>query len=157
MNYINIGKYVNTHGIKGEIRIISNFSRKDLVFVPGTIIYIGDNKKEYKIKTYRRHKNYDMITLYNVDNINDIEYLKNSNIYIDKNILNVDYLLEDLLDYIAIIDNKEYKILDIIEDKENKILVLDKKIMVPFVDEFIIKVDSKNKKVYIKNMEGLVL
>ena len=31
---IKIGKYVNTHGIKGEIRILSNFSRKDLVFMP---------------------------------------------------------------------------------------------------------------------------
>jgi 16S rRNA processing protein RimM len=157
MNYINIGKYVNTHGIKGEIRIISDFSRKDLVFIPENIIYIGDNRKEYKIKTYRRHKQYDMITLYNVESINDIEYLKNSNIYIDKNILNVDYILEDLLEYIAIIDNNEYKILDIIENKKNKILVLEKNIMIPFIDEFISKIDSKNKKVYIKDMEGLIL
>jgi ribosomal 30S subunit maturation factor RimM len=29
--------------------------------------------------------------------------------------------------------------------------------MIQFIDEFISKIDSKNKKVYIKDMEGLIL
>jgi ribosomal 30S subunit maturation factor RimM len=29
--------------------------------------------------------------------------------------------------------------------------------MIPLVDEFIIKVDSNEKKIYIKNMKGLIL
>ena len=45
---IKIGKYVNTHGIKGEIRILSNFSRKDLVFMPNKKIYI----KQYELSLY---------------------------------------------------------------------------------------------------------
>ena len=32
MNYLYIGKLVNTHGIKGEVRILSNFRHKDKVF-----------------------------------------------------------------------------------------------------------------------------
>ena len=32
MNWIYIGKIVNTHGIKGEVRLLSNFSKKALVF-----------------------------------------------------------------------------------------------------------------------------
>ena len=39
---LKIGKYVNTHGIKGEIRILSNFSRKDLIFIPNFKIYIKE-------------------------------------------------------------------------------------------------------------------
>ena len=31
MNYLYIGKLVNTHGIKGEVRILSNFIHKDKV------------------------------------------------------------------------------------------------------------------------------
>jgi 16S rRNA processing protein RimM len=157
MEYLKIGKYVNTHGIKGEIRILSNFSRKDLVFIPKNIIYMGNEKKEYIIKSYRKHKQYDMITLYNVDNINDIESLKDSDIYIDKSMLNVEYLLEDLTTYNAIIDENKYNVIDIIENKKNKILVLEQNIMVPFIDEFIIKIDSNNRIIYIKNMEGLIL
>ena len=41
MNYIYIGKIVNTHGLKGEIRILSDFEFKDKVFVPNMKIYIG--------------------------------------------------------------------------------------------------------------------
>ena len=33
MEYIKIGKIVNTHGIKGEIRLLSNFKYKEKVFV----------------------------------------------------------------------------------------------------------------------------
>ena len=44
--YIYIGKIVNTHGLKGEIRILSDFDFKDRVFVPGIKFYLG-RKKEY--------------------------------------------------------------------------------------------------------------
>lgn len=65
---IYVGKYIGTHGLKGEIKILSNFSRKDLVFVPNNIIYI--DSRPYKILTHRVHKNYNMVTL---EGINDIK------------------------------------------------------------------------------------
>ena len=51
MKYIYIGKIVNTHGIKGEIRILSDFLKKDLVFKKDFILYIGPNKEKEIIKT----------------------------------------------------------------------------------------------------------
>ena len=45
MKYVLIGKLVNTHGLKGEVRILSNFKYKDKVFIPGMKIYIGRDKK----------------------------------------------------------------------------------------------------------------
>ena len=47
---INIGKYVNTHGIKGEIKLISNFSRKDLAFQKDNKIYIDNKEFIFQIK-----------------------------------------------------------------------------------------------------------
>ena len=67
---IYIGKIVNTHGIKGELRILSNFSSKNKVFIPQMPIYI-DNQKEI-INSYRHHKMFDMITLKNYNNINEV-------------------------------------------------------------------------------------
>ena len=61
MNKIFIGKVVSTHGIKGEIRILSDFPYKDKVFIVNNKIIIDD--KEYIIKSYRVHKGYDMVTL----------------------------------------------------------------------------------------------
>ena len=144
-NMLKIGKYVNTHGIKGEIRILSDFSRKDLIFIPNFKIYI-DNK-EYIIKTYRKHKNYDMITLEGINNINDIIDLKGSSVYINRDDIK-EFIDEDLYDYKIVYKDKEYKIIDILISKGNKILVLDNNKMIPYVSDFIIKIDTDNKILY---------
>ena len=41
-----IGKILNFHGIKGEVRILSDFEFKDKVFVPNMKIYVGRKKEE---------------------------------------------------------------------------------------------------------------
>ena len=77
MKYLYIGKIVNTHGIKGEVRILSDFEYKDLVFKVNNKLYLGDQKEEIIINSYRHHKNYEMITFNNITNINDVlKYLK---------------------------------------------------------------------------------
>lgn len=144
---IKLGKYVNTHGIKGEIRILSDFSRKDLVFKSGFKIYIKDN--EYIIKTYRKHKEYDMVTLEGIENINDILSLKGNFVYIKRSDIE-GFIEEDLFSYKVISNNKEYKIIDILDNKAHKILVLEGNIMIPYVDEFIEKKDDNNKIIYMK-------
>lgn len=75
MNYLYIGKLVNTHGIKGEVRILSNFRHKDKVFVKGFKFYVGKDKKEYVVETYRKHKNFDMVVFKDNYDINLIEHL----------------------------------------------------------------------------------
>ena len=53
MEYVYIGKIVSTHGIKGEIKIISDFDYKDKVFKKGINIYIGQNHCHEVINTYQ--------------------------------------------------------------------------------------------------------
>lgn len=150
---LKIGKYVNTHGIKGEIRILSDFSRKDLIFIPNFKIYI-DNK-EYIIKTYRKHKNYDMITLEGINNINDIIDLKGSSVYINRDDIK-EFIDEDLYDYKIVYKDKEYKIIDILISKGNKILVLDNNKMIPYVSDLIIKIDTDNKILYMNLPDNML-
>ena len=56
MEYLYLGKIVNTHGIKGEIRILSDFKYKSDVFKIGNNLYIGKNKIQEVINSYRVHK-----------------------------------------------------------------------------------------------------
>lgn len=150
---IRIGKYVNTHGIKGEIRILSDFSRKDLVFKKGFKIYIKDN--EFIINSYRKHKDYDMVTLDGINNINYIIDLKGNYVYIKREDIS-SFIDEDLYEYSVIIKDKEYKIINIIENKAHKILVLDNNVMVPYVKEFIEKKDDIEKNLYMKLPDNLM-
>ena len=140
-----VGKYVNTHGIKGEIRILSDFSRKDLIFKPKFKLYI--NNKEFIIKSYRKHKKYDMITFEGINSINDIEYLKGNNVYIRRDDIN-EFIDEDLYKYLISVNSKLYKIKNILMNNFQKILVLENDKMVPYVDDFILKKDDKKKIIY---------
>lgn len=45
-----VGEIVNTHGIKGELRIVSDFKYKDSVFVKGKKLYLGKENKKSLLK-----------------------------------------------------------------------------------------------------------
>ena len=84
MKYIYIGKIVNTHGLKGEIRILSDFKYKELIFKDNFKIYIGEDKIPEVINSYRHHKIFDMITIKGINNINDVLKYKGKRVYVNK-------------------------------------------------------------------------
>lgn len=157
MDLIYIGKIVNTHGLKGEIRIISDFKYKLDVFKNNNIVYIDNNK--YIIKSYRHHKIYDMITLDSINSIEEAENLKSLNIYINREDYEFKgYLNEDIIG-LDVYDKDKYKgkVIDILKTTTNDLLVIDgkKKHMVPNIYEFVKEVDLDNKKIYIEYIRGL--
>lgn len=160
MQYLYIGKLVNTHGIKGEVRLISNFKYKNKVFVPGFKFYVGKEKKEFIIESYRKHKQFDMVVFKDNYDINLVEHLKGSFVYINKNdlILNKnEFLAVDLIGFNVIINDKLIGVVDnVIETPANEVLVLDNNVMIPYVKAFINNIDEKNKRVYVNDVKGLL-
>ena len=157
MDLIYIGKIVNTHGLKGEIKIISDFKYKLDVFKDNNVVYINDNK--FIIKSYRHHKIYDMITLENIESIEEAEVLKGLNVYINRDHYKLDgYLNEDIIG-LDVYDKDIYKgkVIDILKTTTNDLLVIDgmKKHMVPNIPEFIKKIDLENNRIYIEYIRGL--
>lgn len=146
MEYLNIGKYVSTHGLKGEIKILSDFDNNNQILIPGNTIYIGKDKMPYKINTYRKHKNYDMITLETLDSIEKVLPYKGSNIFMNKDDINKD-LFEGILNY-DVYNNDIYigKVIEILKGvKYDLIVVSERRIIIPFIDNFILSVDKDNK------------
>lgn len=160
MEYLYIGKLVNTHGIKGEVRLLSNFRHKDKVFVKGFKFYVGKDKKEYIVETYRKHKNFDMVLFKDNYDINLIEHLKGSFVYINKDDLKLDkntYLSVDLIGFNVIINDKLIgTITDVLDTPANEVLVLDSNVMIPYVDAFIKSVDINKKEVVVNDVKGLL-
>ena len=149
-----IGNLVNTHGIKGEVRIISFFKYKEEIFKPDNYLYI--NNEKLKIKTYRKHKNYDMVTFENYNNINDVLKFKNQKVYINRNEytfkgpLNEDLYGKKVYDkdkYIGILTN-------IINNNGKELLVVKgkKEYLIPYVAEFVKKIDKDIKLDLIKGL-----
>lgn len=160
MNYLYIGKLVNTHGIKGEVRLLSKFRYKDKVFVKGFKVYIGKDKEEFEIEKYRVHKNFDMLVFKDNYDINIVEYLKGSLVYINKDDLHLDdntFLSIDLIGFNVIIDNKNIGIIkEVLDTPANEVLVLDNNVMIPYVKEFIDNINTNKKTITIKNIKGLI-
>ena len=153
MNKTVIGKYVNTHGIKGEIRIKSSFPYKTKVFKINNELIIEDNV--YKIKSYRIHKDYDMVTLEGINSINNIPFPKNVKVYInrDKYLEKKDYLDSDLIGFIVYNNKFERTVVDIVYLNKHKKIFKTNEGYIPF--ELIKDVDLDNKKILIEDVDGL--
>jgi len=158
MEKVYVGKIVSTHGIKGEIRILNHFNFKDKVFKIGNKLIIDD--KEYEIKSHRVHKGFDMVTLDDYHDINEVLFLMKKNVYFDKDELGLEddeVLDEDLLEYKVISDDGRIgSIMEVFyASPTNKVIRVkfDKEFLVP--SSFFTKVDKKNKTIYVELVNGL--
>lgn len=150
---IYIGKYVNTHGIKGEIRIKSDFKYKDKVFFVGNTLII-DNQ-EFIINSYRRHKEYDMVSFKGITNINQIIDLKGSKVFVFNISLDDGEYLDSTLIGFKVYMNNIYKgdVLDIkYLNNSKKILVVNNK-YVPFE---LVNVNLDKKRIDVMEVYGLL-
>ena len=161
--YLYLGKVSNTHGIRGEIRIKSDFEKKDLVFKKNFKLYFGKNKVCETICSYRPHKEYDMVTLEGLNNINDVLKYKGLSVFVKRDDLKLgedNYVLEDLIG-LKIKENE--KILGIIEDfmynNGNVLLCIkaEKNFYIPYNETYIKTVDLENSEVITDHAEDLIL
>lgn len=157
---IYVGEIVNTHGIKGELRIVSDFKFKEAVFVKGKKLYLGKRKQEVIIKTYRTHKNYDMVSFEGINDINEAIIFKDDDVYVNRKDLDINgYVDEDIIG-LNVYSNGELigKVDNILKNKQEILVIKNKSktYMVPNVSEFIKKIDLENKRMDINVIEGLL-
>lgn len=161
MGLVYIGKITSTHGIKGELKIKSNFEYKDKVFVIGNKLVI-DNK-EYIIKSHRVHKGFDMVTLNDYKDINEVLFLLNKKVYISKENDSISDIIldEDLVDFDVVINGEKGVIREVFFASPNnkiiRILINDKEVLVPFNKEFIKSINKDKKEVNIELIDGMML
>lgn len=161
MNYIYIGEIVNTHGLKGEVRLLSDFEYKKEAFVVGKKIYVGKTKEPLTIKTYRVHKEYDMFTFDGIEDINDVIIYKGEKAYMNREDISIEgYFKEDVIGLTAY--DKDIPIGEvtfIMKSKAHDILVItdkDRKHLVPYIKEFVTNIDLEQKRIDIHVVEGLL-
>jgi len=160
MEKIYIGKIVSTHGIKGELKILSDFPYKDKVFVVGKKLIIDD--LVFLIKSYRVHKKFDMVTLNDYKDINEVLYLLNKKVYVSRDDLMLDdnqVLDEELITYKVLTNNGKSGIIKEIfqASRTNKILrvLFDKEVLIPMNSPMIEKIDKKNKCIMVNLIDGM--
>lgn len=162
MKYVLIGKIVNTHGLKGEVRILSDFKYKDKVFIPNMKIYIGKNKQEEKIVTYRHHKIFEMITMAGYNDIDEVLKYKGEYVFINKEDIKLDknqYLDEDIINLNVYTNNRLLGKVQRIENHNGNYILLvkneTKTYLIPYNFDIIININLEKKEMQINNIPGL--
>ena len=101
--YVEIGKVVNTFGIKGELKIQSESDFIDYRFAVGKIIYfkMGRIIKEFKVSSYRVLKGNVVITINDQKDINLVEQYIGSTVLADASDIppleEGEFLIDDLV------------------------------------------------------------
>ncbi|WP_042471870.1 ribosome maturation factor RimM [Bacillus ndiopicus] len=171
MEWFNVGRIVNTHGIRGEVRVISTTDFEDTRFAIGSklAVFKKDEKRPIWVivESARRHKNFILLTFEGMNNINLVEPFKEGLLKVTKDQLADDELEENEYYYFEIKDCEVFSeegekigvITDILETGANDVWEVKgpkKTHYIPYIEDVVKEIDVDNKKIIIHVMEGLL-
>lgn len=161
-----VGKIVNTHGVKGEIKVIPTTDDPKR-FKKLKNIFVERKKLEtYEIENVRYHKNFVLLKLKGIEDINTAELLKGSVIKIDRKdslpLKKDEYYISDLFGLQVYTEEERFlgELMDIIETGSNDVYVVkkedrEKDLLLPAIKQVIKGVDLESKKMIVHLLEGL--
>lgn len=170
MAYYNIGKIVNTQGIKGEVRVISITDFPEKRFRKGNTVFAKLDKPKKLISLVidgvRKHKGFILLHFKGYPTINDVEFLKPSVLMIDETSLSDTDLKPGEYYYHQIIGLDVYeddqfigKVKEILSPGANDVWVVQRKgksdLLLPKIDSVVKKVDLKRQRIMVEIPEGL--
>lgn len=167
MDKLYLGKIVNTHGIKGEVRVQSVTDQPEERYQSGQVIYLkmNDDFQPLTIDRYRTHKSFDLLSFKEYDNINQVEPFVQSELWIDKEDINElednEYYVHEVIGY-EVIDEKGSVVghlKDIMPLPANDVWVIAREgkddVLLPGIKEVILQVDHNLKQINVHMIEGL--
>ncbi|NQX83819.1 MAG: 16S rRNA processing protein RimM [Mycoplasmataceae bacterium] len=159
-NLVSFGKIVNTHGVKGEVKVTIYPSNFENDLAKSNLFFIKDEDliKKQIISSIKRHKNIYLVKIQGVNNINQIEKYKNFEIYIDKeSILKNNYLYHELIGMKVIFNNDLIGIVEnyYIQGNFYSLSIVDnEELSIPINDRFIKNVNKINREITVDFPEG---
>lgn len=160
MKLLKVGKIVNTFGLKGELKILSDSDFVEERFKKGTKLYLEDQTL-LTISNYRNHKGNVLIKVNDLNDINDVEKYKTFDVFVDQDSiepLNDEFYLFQLEDLdVYVNDERVGKVIEVLKPAQTilRIQLEDREIMIPFVDAFVEEVDLENQCIHVNLIEGL--
>ncbi|MCU9612126.1 ribosome maturation factor RimM [Caldibacillus lycopersici] len=167
--YFNVGKIVNTHGIKGEVRVISSTDFPDERYKKGselTLFFLnGKQPITLKVNNWRKHKNFDLLTFDGYESLNDVEAFKGGLLKVSEDQLEEldsdEFYFHEIIG--CTVKNMDGETIGVIKEiltpGANDVWVVKgtdrKEYYIPYIDEIVKEINVKDKIVWIEPMEGL--
>ncbi|MCM2674761.1 ribosome maturation factor RimM [Alkalicoccobacillus plakortidis] len=163
-----VGQLVNTHGVRGEVRILSTTDFVEKRFAKGSTLAIRQENGTYlnlTVKTHRSHKQFELLTFEGYENINDVEPFKGQTLYVSadqQEELEIgEYYYHEIIGCTVISEEglKIGRVIEILSPGANDVWVVkregQKDLLVPYIESVVREVDINNKTITIHLLEGL--
>ena len=168
MDKVIVGKIVNTCGLKGEVKVINSSDFSDERYKKNSVLFVGDDDKNINetltVSSFRKNDKFIYLKFKEINSIEEAQKLKESYLFIDGDEL--DKIDDDTFYYYQLLkmevyyNNEKIGLISEVNDNGAQDLIRVEgdsvNVLIPFVNEFVDRVDTENKKMYLKNLEGLL-
>lgn len=170
MQWFNVGQLVNTHGVQGEVRVISRTDFPEERFAVGSelSLFMPNETKPIRLKiaTQRRHKNFYLLTFENHFNLSHVEKYKTGMLKISEKELGEleenEFYYHEIIgcEVVSLEGDTIGTVTDILETGANDVWTVTpekgKPHYIPYIEDIVKEIDIENKKITIEVMEGLL-
>ncbi|RAO99726.1 hypothetical protein PW5551_01445 [Petrotoga sp. 9PW.55.5.1] len=169
-NKISVGKIVNSHGVKGEVKILPFTNLKSLIRELDHVILFNPSNKSFffsKVLKVKDLNRFYVLALQGVTNIDEAKKMMGYEIYTDMK--NLPYLEEDEYYWFEILESKVYyedgeyigQVQEIIETGANDVISVvkeepngeTKETLIPMTDYYIVDLKKNEKTIITKKMD----
>lgn len=167
--WFNVGKIVNTHGVKGEVRVLSQTDFPEERYQVGsqlTVFLNGKPPQPLTVKSHRKHKNFDLLLFEEYDDLTAVEPLKDGILKVAESQLSPlpsdEYYLYEIIGCtVYTTDGEEIgTVTEILTPGANDVWVVEDKrgkdILIPYIEPVVKQVQVKEKTILIDPLEGLL-
>lgn len=154
------GKIINTHALKGEVRIYPYCDSAEFLCDVKKLYIDGES---YKVKAARVHKGQALIKFKGINSIEEAEALLGKLVYFDKKEVSLEegqYFIDDIIGLtVEDIDTGEVygEVTDVFTTGANDVFEVtgDRVLLVPKIDQVVLEINLKKEKILIRPLEGL--
>lgn len=164
-DYIESGKFVGTHGVRGGLRVQPWCDSPEfLCQFKKLFLKDGESFNSVKVKSSKPHGNVVIMELDGVNSMDDAEALRGKLLYIERKSLKLEegqYLISDLIGsnvFDADANNLLGKISDVSKTGANDVWHINrdgKEYLIPVIDDVVISVDIDENRVVIRPLKGI--
>ncbi|MCM3632062.1 ribosome maturation factor RimM [Paenibacillus camelliae] len=172
MNWFNVGVIVNTHGIRGELKVLSKTDFPEERFTKGNRLMMFNDEtgqsEEIEIERSREQKGLYYVKLKGFDNINDVEKYKGWVIRVSEEaqgqLDDGEYFYHQIIGCEVYTEEEELlgTVKEILSPGANDVWVVEpsvpggKQILLPVIDPVVRNVDVAAKRITVHLLEGLI-
>lgn len=167
MDFYNVGKIVNTHGIRGDVRVMPTTDFVAERFAKGQDLYLQQAGEPLKltVELARQHKGFILVKFVGYDNINDVQTFRDHELMVSgkdqQPLEDGQYYYHQIIGLsVKTVDGEELgTIKEILSPGANDVWVVQrdgkKDLLLPVIDDVVKDVDLDAGEVTVELMEGL--